>query len=183
MDFNRVSHDVKEHLEEASLFCGGWFTCTCFSWDQTKRQALLMISWGLFHFYTTYKKSATAEGGRGQILSIHVCTRKSQRIPHKRKFKRPGYNCVSLMNVLREVIPCLATDLNVILLSHQGTESRPCVAKGYSVTNEVCTGPMGNGSVTLKLWRPRGGRTVQYGASLFHLLALTPRRNNETCGP
>lgn len=42
---------------------------------------------------------------------------------------------------IRNPFPRLATDLNVILLSHQGTESRPWVAKGYSVANEVCTGP------------------------------------------
>lgn len=60
------------------------------------------------------------------------------------------------MNVHQEAIPHLATDLNVILLSHQGTESRPWVAKGYSVANEVCTGPVGNGSVTPKLFDTSG---------------------------
>lgn len=54
--------------------------------------------------------------------------------------------------------PHLAADLNVILLSHQGTESRPWVAKGYSVANEVCTGPVGNGGVTPKLLDTRGQR-------------------------
>lgn len=60
------------------------------------------------------------------------------------------------MNVHQEAIPHLAVDLNVILLSHQGTESRPWVAKGYSVANEVCTGPVGNGSVTPKLFDTAG---------------------------
>lgn len=60
------------------------------------------------------------------------------------------------MNVHQEVIPHLATDLNVILLSHQGTESCPWVAKGYSVANEVCMGPLGNDSVTPKLFDTPG---------------------------
>lgn len=61
-----------------------------------------------------------------------------------------------LMNVHQEAIPHLVTDLNVILLSDQGTESRPWVAKGYSVANEVCTGPVGNGSLTPKLFDTSG---------------------------
>lgn len=60
------------------------------------------------------------------------------------------------MNVHQQAIPHLATDLNVILLVHQGTESRPWVAKGYSVANEVCMGPVGNDSVTPKLFDTPG---------------------------
>lgn len=59
------------------------------------------------------------------------------------KWKPPGNNCIPLMNVHQKATLHLATDLNVILLSHRGTESRPWVAKGYSVANEVCTGPLG----------------------------------------
>lgn len=71
------------------------------------------------------------------------------------------------MNVHQEAMLHLATDLNVILLSHQGTESRPWVAKGYSVANEVCTGPVGNGGVTPQLFDTSGQPYgVQYGPGL-----------------
>lgn len=72
------------------------------------------------------------------------------------KWQQPGNNCTPLMNVHQEAMRHLATDLNVILLSHQGTESRPWVAKGYSVANEVCTGPLGNGGVTPQLFDTSG---------------------------
>ena len=65
---------------------------------------------------------------------------------------QPGNNCAPLMNVHQDCdFPISLADLNVILLSHQGTESCPWMAKGYSVANEVCIGPLGNGSVTPKL--------------------------------
>lgn len=85
------------------------------------------------------------------------------------KLQQPGNNCTPLMNVHQEAMRHLATDLNVILLSHQGTESRPWVAKGYSVANEVCTGPVGNGGVTPQLFDTSGRPYGPAGPSVCRL--------------
>lgn len=77
------------------------------------------------------------------------------------------------MNVHQEVIPHLAMDLNVILLSHQGTESCPWVAKGYSVANEVCTGLWVMAVSRRSFLTPRGSRTVRPGPRLSAGIHLT----------
>lgn len=72
------------------------------------------------------------------------------------------------MNVHQEAILHLTADLNVILLSHQGTESCPWVAKGYSAANEVCTGPWVMAVSRQSFLTPRGNRTVRASAVGWH---------------
>lgn len=77
------------------------------------------------------------------------------------KLDQPGNDCLPPMNFHQEArFPHLAADLNVILLSHWGTESCPWVAKGYSVANEVCTGPWVVAVSRQSFLIPQGSRTV-----------------------